>query len=108
MGAHSEYDYNVTKDYVKDIMDYLQRENTPLLIFVIPDNSESKEQMIKSKNYKRAIDLMRETGANYLDIYDRLTVQDYSDRSIYPDSHWNESGHHKAFMELKAYFERQN
>jgi hypothetical protein len=104
-----DYDYTVTKKYLKEIQKFLRERNMPFYVLLIPDRHESITTLTKSRDYQRAVRLLNELSIPYLDPFESLTLEDYildvpGLPTLRQNDHWNNSGHRKMFEEIKNCF----
>jgi hypothetical protein len=103
--AKRSYRYEITKNYLKEIKEFIEPQYIPFYILVIPDFHESTNSLQKSRNYQDAITLFNELNLQYIDPFNELNLQDYVERK--PGSqndHWNNSGHLKMFNKIVTHF----
>ncbi len=94
--------YTATKDYLKQLNDYVTANNAHLVMFIIPDKGDVQA---KSQQYQDAVKLAKELSVDYCESLDKLTNDNYLQAKS--DQHWNNSGHRIAGDILAAYLEKK-
>lgn len=98
----SKRDINFTADALHRMKDYLDSEHVPLIIMAIPMRSLDFQSVLRW-NYEPLKDITTTLGLPLIDPYPQLTIDDYV--TWIDDNHWNDSGHHKAFVILRDYLD---
>jgi len=98
----NDYSYKITKNYLKEIKEILERQNIHFHILVIPSFKNSTSSLQKSRNHLNAITLFNELNLQYIDPFNEFNFQDYVERK--PGEHWNNSGHLKMFNKIVTHF----
>lgn len=93
----SEQEYKVTKEYLKQLNDYVKENNAELIVLVIPASEDVKE---KGVHYLNAMKIMNELSLQYVDPLSELAVDDYLKID---GAHWKNGGHVRAGHLLSKY-----
>jgi hypothetical protein len=93
----NEQEYKVTKDYLKQLDDYVKENKAELIVLVIPTLEDMKG---KSEHYLNTIKLLNELSIKYVDPYSQLTADDYLKID---GGHWKNNGHIMAGHMLSKY-----
>mgnify|MGYP001157888900 CR=1 FL=1 len=93
----SEQEYKVTKEYLKQLNDYVKENNAELIVLVIPASEDVKE---KGVHYLNAMKIMNELSLQYVDPLNELAVDDYLKID---GAHWKNGGHVRAGHLLSKY-----
>lgn len=93
-----EREYNMTRDYLKQLDDYVKQNNAELIVLVIP----ASEDVVKGKeyHYENLLKILNEFSIRYVDPISQLTADDYLKID---GGHWKNSGHRKAGYALSKY-----
>lgn len=93
----NEQEYIMTKEYLKQLNDYVKNNNAELIVMVIPawDNLKAKED-----HYNNAVKILKELSINYLENINLFYEKDYMKAG---GGHWINSGHIKAGHSLSKY-----
>lgn len=83
----SEQEYKATKDYLKQLNDYVTENNAELIVLVIPAAGDVKE---KGTYYLNTIKLLNELSLKYVDPISRFTDDDYLKID---GGHWKNKAH---------------
>ena len=89
-GKTKELEFKLTKDYLKELDEYVKTNNAELVVLVIPSLDDVKK---KEEHYLNALKLFKELSIKYVDPIDLLTKEDYL---TIDGGHWKNSGHIKA------------
>ncbi len=92
-----ELGYKLTKDYLKELDDYVKANNAELIVLVIPSLDDVKK---KEENYFSTLNLLKELNIKYVDPIDQLTIEDYL---TIDGGHWKNNGHIKAGHALSKF-----
>ncbi len=96
-GRTNEQAYNVTKDYLKQLNDYVKKNDAELIVLIIPAAGDLKE---KETHYLNAVKILNELSLQYIDPLSQLGKNDYLQMT---DGHWNNQGHIKTGHMLSEY-----
>lgn len=96
-GRMAEQEYKVTKDYLKQLNDYVKENGAELIVLVIPALNDIKE---KDDHYFNTIKVLKELSLDYIDPISQFTESDYL---TIDGGHWKNSGHIKAGHTLSKY-----
>jgi hypothetical protein len=89
--------YNSTKEYLKQLNDYVKENNAELIVLVIPSLNDVTK---KDVNYQNTIKILNELSLKYIDPIDQFIKEDYL---TIDGGHWKNSGHTKAGHALSKY-----
>lgn len=84
-----EQEYKLTKEYLKQLNDYVKENNAELIVLPIPSMGDIKS---KGDQYLNAIKIFNELSIKYFECINLFTEKNY----FHPgssDLHWNNSGH---------------
>ena len=84
----TQQEYNATKNYLKQLNDYVKENNAELIVLPIPIKDDVKS---KSSQYLNAINILDELSVKYFENINLLTEKNYYQSKN--DGHWNNSGH---------------
>ena len=93
----AEKQYSFTKEYLKQLNDYVKENNAELIVLIIPSLDDVKK---KEVNYQNTIKILNELSLKYIDPIDKFTKEDYL---TIDGGHWKNSGHIKAGHALSKY-----
>ncbi|MDD2889348.1 MAG: hypothetical protein PHE49_01740 [bacterium] len=82
-------EFNKTLNLFRQIKDYVDANNSKLVILIIPHKYEI-EKRTKSEHYTKIIDICKTLTIDYMEVFDELSYSDYY------EWHWNKSGHLKV------------
>lgn len=85
-----DLEYKLTRDYLKELDEYVKANNAELIVLVIPSLNDVKK---KDEHYLNALKLFKELSIKYVDPVDQLSTEDYL---TIDGGHWHNSGHIKA------------
>jgi hypothetical protein len=85
----TEQEYKMTSNYLKQINDYVTKNNAQLVVVVIPTSYDIKE---KSAYYTESIKILNGLSIKYFESRDSFTDKDYMNSG----GHWINSGHIKT------------
>lgn len=92
-----ELGYKLTKDYLKELDEYVKANNAELIVLVIPALDDVQE---KGETYVNALKLFKELSIKYVDPIGQFTKEDYL---TIDGGHWKNSGHIKAGHALSKF-----
>jgi len=93
----SEQEYKMTKEYLKQLNDYVKENNAELIVLVIPAAENVKEKDI---HYLNTIKILNELSLHYVDPLDQFTEDDYLKID---GGHWKNRAHVLAGHTLSKY-----
>jgi len=93
----NEQEYKMTKEYLKQLRDYVTGNNAELIVLIIPAAGDVKE---KSSYYLNTVKLMNELSLKYVDPINLFTADDYLKID---GGHWKNRAHTLAGHELSKY-----
>ncbi len=94
----NEQEYKMTKNYLKQLNDYVKSNNAELIVMVIPASDDIPKKEI---HYLNVIKILKELSVNYLENIDQFSNDDYLKKG---GGHWKNIGHIKAGKSLANYF----
>ena len=92
-----EQEYKMTKEYLKQLDDYVKLNNAELIVFVIPAWDDLKE---RESHYTNAVKILNELSIKHVETIDQYTEEDYMKSG---GGHWVNKGHVKAGHALSKY-----
>ncbi len=92
----NEQEYNVTKEYLNQLNNYVKENNAELIVMVIPAWDDIKE---KEFHYLNAVKILKESSIKYVETVDLYSEQDY----LKNGGHWKNRGHVIAGHELSKF-----
>lgn len=87
---NSEQEYIATKEYLKQLDQYIKDSNAKLIVFVIPSWVDLQS---KDPHYSNVVKILNELSINYLETINLYSPSDYLKTG---GDHWNNKGHLKA------------
>ena len=93
----AEQEYTITKDYLKQLNDYVKENNAELIVLIIPAAEDVKK---KEDHYLNAIRIMNELSLQYVDPLSQFTEDDYLKID---GGHWKNRAHTLAGHMLSKY-----
>lgn len=93
----NEQEYKVTKEYLKQLNDYVKENNAELIVLVIPAAEDVKE---KESHYLNAIKILNELSLQYVDPLSQFTQDDYLKID---GGHWKNRAHTVSGHMLSKY-----
>lgn len=96
-GKIAAEEYRMTKEYLKQLNDYVKENEAELIVLVIPALNDVKE---KGDQYFNTIKVLKELSLNYVDPISQFTESDYL---TIDGGHWKNSGHIKTGNALSKY-----
>ncbi len=93
-----QLEYEVTKDYLKELNDYVKKNNAELIVLLIPDQTDVKKQ---GNYYLKAKRIFEDLAIKYFEVISLLSQQNYILTKY--DGHWNNSGHFITGHALSTY-----
>ncbi|MBK6633193.1 MAG: hypothetical protein IPG38_01715 [Chitinophagaceae bacterium] len=92
-----EQEYKMTKEYLKQLNDYVKENNAELIVLVIPAAENVKE---KNTHYLNSIKILNELSLHYVDPLDQFMEEDYLKID---GGHWKNRAHVLAGHTLSKY-----
>jgi|GEM_PF-2397837 len=83
----NEQEYKMTKEYLKELNDYVKENDAELIVMLIPAWANLKE---KDDHYINAVKILNELSLKYLETIELYTENDYLKKG---GGHWKNSGH---------------
>jgi hypothetical protein len=96
-GKTNEQEYKMTKDYLKQLDDYVKANNAELIVMVIPASEDVKK---KEDHYLNAIKILNELSIQYVDPLSQFNEDDYLKID---GGHWKNRAHTLAGHMLSKY-----
>jgi hypothetical protein len=93
----NEQEYKMTKEYLKQLNDYVRENNAELIILIIPASDDINKKEI---HYLNTLKLVNELDIKFVDPISQFTENDYISME---GGHWKNSGHIKTGHVLSAY-----
>ena len=93
----NEQEYKMTKEYLRQLNDYVKENNAELIVLVIPAAEDVKK---KEVHYLNTIKILNELSLNYVDPLSQFTEDDYLKID---GGHWKNRAHILAGHELSKY-----
>ncbi len=93
----NEEEYKMTREYLKQLDEYVKQNNAELIVLVIPASDNLKE---KESHYLNAVKILKELSILHVE-----TIQLFSDKDFMKSGggHWKNSGHVPAGHALSQY-----
>jgi hypothetical protein len=101
--SREEYSYQITKTYLTQLKNYVLDNNAEFIVLLVPDKHDLNR---KSRNYLKAIEILKDLEINFLEISNNLSQASYMQKVN--DDHWNNSGHRIAGTLLYEYISKEN
>lgn len=92
-----ELEYKLTKEYLKQLNDYVKENNAELIVLIIPAAQDVKEKGIHYLNTKK---ILNELSLQFVDPLDQFTEEDYLKID---GGHWKNRAHMLAGHALSKY-----
>jgi len=96
--SKKEFSFKITKSYLNQLKNYVKENDAELIVLLIPARQDINRN---SEEYLKAIEILRESEINYLEISDKFSQANYMQSES--DGHWNNSGHRIAGTLLYEY-----
>jgi len=93
----NEYEYNITKDYLKQLNDYVAASNAELVVLVIPAYEDVNK---KGDHYLNILKIVNELSLKYVDPLSQFAEDDYLKIN---GGHWKNRAHSLAGHTLSKY-----
>jgi hypothetical protein len=90
-------EYKMTKEYLKQLNDYVSANNAELIVCIIPTDSDLKS---KDTHYLNIIEILKSLSIQYVENTEQFYDKDYMKGG---GGHWINSGHIKAGHVLSHY-----
>ena len=93
----NEEEYRITKEYLKQLNDYVKENNAELIVLVIPASEDVKK---KETHYLNTIKILNELSLQYVDPLSQFTQDDYLKID---GGHWKNRAHTLSGHMLSKY-----
>ncbi len=104
-GRTQEQEYNVTKEYIRQLNEYVKANNAELIVLVIPSAADVKK---KEEHYLNTIKILNELSLPYVDPLSQFNEDDYLKID---GGHWKNRAHtltgHMLSKYLLDYIEKK-